>query len=100
MAISDADLLPYLVALESDDPEGRLLRLVIDFKNRSGTQPEAEEILHQAGLQSGAWGTHDSRDVVLETVSNCVTGQCSPGNHIFAEDFDEKHFYRTLPPVV
>jgi hypothetical protein len=97
MTISDTNLHPYLAALESDDSEGRLLRLLINFKNRGGKQPEAEEILHQTALRSGAWGGRDSRDGVLETVLNCVTGQCSMGNHIFAEDFDEKHFYRTLP---
>ena len=99
MTISDIDLQPYLVALESSDPEGQLVRLVIDFKKRGGTQTEAEEILYQAGLRSGAWGTRDSRDSVLEGVIGCVAGQCCMSNYIFAEDFDEKLFYRDLPPV-
>ena len=99
MKISDIGLQPYLAALESSDPEGRLVRLVIEMKKRGSTQAEAEEILYQTGLRSGAWGTRDSRDTVLEMVICCVAGQCSLGNHIFAEDFDEKLFYRNLPPV-
>ena len=99
MEISDAILQPYLSAMESDDPEGRLTRLVIEFKKRGGTQAEAEEILYQIGVLSGAWGTRDSRDAVIEGLICSVTGYCCASNHIFAEDFDESHYYRPLPPT-
>ena len=96
--ISDDILKPYLDAINSDDPEGRLLRLVVDLKNKGGTQEEAEELVYQAGVTSGVWGKRDERDAAVEAVLHCIGGYCSLGNHIFAEDFDEKNLYRVLPP--
>jgi hypothetical protein len=59
MVIDDTILKPYVTAIDSDDPEGQLLRLVTEFKNQGVTQAEAEEIVFQAEVKSGAWGNHD-----------------------------------------
>ena len=99
MTFSDSDLQPYVAALTSDDPFGRLIRLVIEFKKQGGTQLEAEKIVFQAAVRCGAWNTHDSRDAAAEDVICCIAGQCCASNHLFANDFDERHFFRELPPL-
>ena len=59
MVIDNTILNPYLTAIDSEHPEGHLLRLVIEFKNQGGTQAEALEIVLEAGVKSGAWGKQD-----------------------------------------
>src|SRR5215472_17433376 len=74
MSISESVLRPYLDAINSDDTEERLLRLVVEFKNRGGTHKEAEDIVCHAGVTSGVWGKHDERDATVEVVLHCIGG--------------------------
>jgi len=97
--MDNAELTRYLVALNSDDPFGHLVRLIIELKKAGGTEAQAREYLHEVDKRSGAYDADDGRHESILDVLDCVGGWCSQNNHIFARDFDEKRFYRKLPPV-
>jgi hypothetical protein len=98
MTAPDEHLAPYIRALGSEDPEGQLIRLFLNFKNQGGTQEQAEALLDQLAERTGAFENDKKKADVLEGVSCCITGYCSASNHIFRKDFEEWHFYRRIPP--
>jgi hypothetical protein len=98
MNVPDEQLAPYIRALESEDPEGQLIRLFLNFKKQGGTQEQADALLDQLADSTAAFENDKNKADVLENVGCCITGYCSESNHIFRKEFDEWHFYRKIPP--
>jgi hypothetical protein len=91
----------FLGAIQSQDPEGHLVREVIRLKSHGGTQQNAVEFL------GAIWDEHYPPDksnremqIILENACDAITGQCAGSNHLFANDFKEEHFFRPIPPAI
>ncbi len=93
---SDNELKPFLQAVNSPDPEGWLVRLLIDFKDSGGTEEDAEAILEWLKITTGDGA--DERYDVISKVEDYLGGWEDRAKHIFEDDFNEEKFYRQLPP--
>lgn len=92
----------FLEASKLADAEGYLVRTVLNFKADGGTQKEAEEILYEVWDEhhKPAPGPRSKKQSELEAVCRVITGYCSPANHLFRDNFEERSYYRPIPESV